>query len=264
MQSELKKLEKRNKTLKQLDEISSKEELVLIIHYSCESFYDRPEGQTPRVTSLAVRNFSSGQTASFSIHKVAELKGVAFIDIDSQYDVLEKEMLKEFFQYLAQHKNHIWVHWNMRDINYGFPALEHRFRVLKGKPEELDESRKFDLSRALVSIYGNKYMEHPRLIKLMGANHITTLDLLDGPGEAAAFEKKEFVKLHQSTLRKADVLANILGRVIDGSIKTNATWRDKNGAHPKIILEYIAKHWLFALITGVVGIAASVYSFYFK
>lgn len=73
----------------------------------------------------------------------------------------------------------------MRDINYGFPALEHRFRVLKGKSEELDESRKFDLSRALVAAFGNKYMGHPRLIKLMEANHITTLDLLDGPGEAA-------------------------------------------------------------------------------
>lgn len=263
MPSELKKLVKRKKALRQLDEISGKEEHVLIIHYSCESFYDRPDGQTPRVTSIAVRNFSSGQTASFSIHKVAEIKGVAFGDIDSQYDSLEKEMLKEFFQFLAQHKTYNWVHWNMRDINYGFPALEHRYRVLKGKPEELDESRKFDLPRALVAIYGNKYMSHPRLINLMEANHITTLDLLDGPGEAAAFESKEFVKLHQSTLRKVDVLANILGRVIDGSIKTNATWRDKHGVHPKIILEYIVKHWIFALITSAVGVASAIYVFFF-
>lgn len=263
MPSELKKLEKRKKALKQLDEISSKEEHVLIIHYSCESFYDRPEGQTPRVTSIAVRNFSSGQTASFSIHKVAELKGVAFADIGTQYDALEKEMLKEFFQFLTQHKTYDWVHWNMRDINYGFPALEHRFRILKGKPEELDESRKFDLSRALVAIYGNKYMGHPRLIKLMEANHITTLNLLDGPGEAVAFENKEFVKLHQSTLRKVDVLANILGRVIDGSIKTNATWRDKHGIHPEIIIEYITKHWVYVLITGIVSIGATIYSIFF-
>ncbi len=263
MPSELKKLERRNKTLKHFDELASREEHVLIIHYSCESFYDRPEGQTPRVTSIAVRNFASGQTSSFSIHKIAELEGVKFSDIDSQYDLLEKEMLNEFFQFLSQHQTHDWVHWNMRDINYGFPALEHRFRVLKGEPVKLDESRKFDLSRALVSVFGNKYIGHPRLIKLMEANHITTLDLLDGPGEAEAFEKKEFVKLHQSTLRKVDVLANIHGRVIDGSIKTNATWRDKHGFHPKIILEYISRHWVFALLTGVIGVGSAVFGIFF-
>lgn len=263
MSSELKKLAKRNKALKHLEELSSKEEHVLIIHYSCESFYDRPEGQTPRVTSIAVRNYASGQTSSFSIHKVAELKGVAFGDIDAEYDRLEKEMLKEFYHFMSQHKAHDWIHWNMRDINYGFPALEHRFKVLKGKPEELDESRKFDLARALVAIFGNKYIGHPRLVKLMEKNHITDRDLLDGPDEAEAFETKEFVKLHQSTLRKVDVLANILGRLLDGSIKTNATWRDRHGIHPKIILEYIAKHWVFVLITGLVGVSSAVYGFFF-
>lgn len=263
MSSELKKLAKRNKALKHLEEISSKEEHVLIIHYSCESFYDRPEGQTPRVTSIAVRNYASGQTSSFSIHKIAELKSVAFGDIDTEYDRLEKEMLKEFYQFMSQHKTYDWIHWNMRDINYGFPALEHRFKVLKGKPEELDESRKFDLARALVAIFGNKYIGHPRLVKLMEMNHITARDLLDGPGEAEAFETKEFVKLHQSTLRKVDVLANILSRLIDGSLKTNAMWRDRHGVHPKIVLEYIAKHWVFALVTGLIGVSSALYGFFF-
>jgi len=97
----------------------------------------------------------------------------------------------------------------------------------------------------------------------MEKNHITARDLLDGPGEAEAFETKEFVKLHQSTLRKVDVLANILGRLIDGSLKTNATWRDRHGVHPKIVLEYIAKHWVFALITSIIGVSSAVYGFFF-
>ena len=263
MLSELKKLERRRKAQKHLDDLSNREEHVLVVHYSCESFYDRPEGQTPRVTSIAVRNFSSGQTESFSIHKVAELENVAFTDIDREYDELEKKMLREFYEFMKRHKTYDWIHWNMRDINYGFPALEHRYRVLNGTPEELDESRKYDLSRALVSIFGNNYIGHPRLVKLMEKNHITALDLLDGPGEAAAFEKKEFVKLHQSTLRKVDVLANILGRVIDGSIKTNATWRDKHGIHPIIIFEYIAKHWVLSLFASIIGIGSGIYSVFF-
>ncbi len=35
---------------------------VQAIHYSCESFYDRPEGQSPRITSIAIRLLDSGQT----------------------------------------------------------------------------------------------------------------------------------------------------------------------------------------------------------
>lgn len=107
---------------------------------------------------------------------------MAFSDIDAEYDSLEKEMLEEFFQFMLEHRTYDWVHWNMRDINYGFPALEHRFKVLKGEPVELDESRKFDFSRALVSIFGNKYMGHPHLIKIIEENHITDRDLLDGTG----------------------------------------------------------------------------------
>lgn len=262
MASELKKLARRKKALKFIDEIADKEEHVLVVHYSCESFYDIDDGRTPRVTSIAVRNFASGHTESFSIHKIAELKGVKFDDIDKEYDKLEKEMLKDFFSFLGNHKSYTWVHWNMRDINYGFPALEHRYKVLKGKPEELDESKKFDLPRALVAIFGNKYIGHPRLVKLIEKNKITDLNSLDGASEAEAFNNKEYVKLHQSTLRKVDIMANILGRIIDGSLKTNATWSDQYGIHPKIVLEFIAKHWVTSLITGVVGVGSAIYGIF--
>ncbi len=49
-----------------------------VIHYSCESFYDRPNGASPRITSIAVRRLDSGQTLSFSIHQVAEERSIPF------------------------------------------------------------------------------------------------------------------------------------------------------------------------------------------
>jgi hypothetical protein len=85
MGSELKRLNRRKKAKLKLDELYERSETVLIIHYSCESFYDRPNGKTPRITSIAVRNLSSGQTESFSIHKVAELKNLPFEDIPQNY-----------------------------------------------------------------------------------------------------------------------------------------------------------------------------------
>jgi hypothetical protein len=171
----LHRLKKRKETLRRLRELDDKRDSVLIVHYSCESFYERPDGSTPRVTSIAARNLGSGQIESFSIHKVAELKGIAAPNIASQYNVLEKEMLDEFGAYLQAHAHCTWVHWNMRDINYGFQAIEHRHKVLGGvPPPRLPEERKFDLARALISVYGVGYAGHPRLESILSSTRSLT------------------------------------------------------------------------------------------
>lgn len=33
---------------------------VWVIHYSCESFYDRTDGRSPGITSIAVRKLDAG------------------------------------------------------------------------------------------------------------------------------------------------------------------------------------------------------------
>lgn len=261
MGKELNKLRARKEVRNRFDTINKRRDMCLIIHYSCESFYNIKDGRTPRVTSIAVRQFSSGQTISFSIHKSAELKGVAQADIARQYDDLEKEMLTEFFDYLRTKPDHTFVHWNMRDINYGFQAIEHRFRVLKGTPLAVSDDKKVDLARELIALYGVKYAPHGeygRLHSLMEMNHITAKDVLTGAGEAEAFENQEYVKLHQSTLRKVDVVANILDRDLDGSLKTKASWLDKHGFHPSAIVEWITQHWGYSAL-GIVGLFLSLY-----
>ncbi|MEB3182016.1 MAG: hypothetical protein VKL59_23715, partial [Nostocaceae cyanobacterium] len=138
---------------------------------------------------------------------------------------------------------------------YGFPALAHRYQVLGGKPVEIDESNLVDLSRLLINIYGVRYIEHPRLQKLMEKNKISVRDFLSGPDEATAFTNKEYVKLHQSTLRKVDVLANIIERTDNGSLKTNAKWKDMYGGYPGVIGEILKENWLVSIISFVSAIA---------
>jgi hypothetical protein len=87
---------------------------VWIIHYSCESFYDRLNGQSPRITSIAIRKLDSGQTRSFSIHQVAEQKKVAFEQIEQHYDLLELEMLNAFYDHVNSFQGMRYIHWNMR------------------------------------------------------------------------------------------------------------------------------------------------------
>lgn len=148
-----KRFNRRKEAKHQLSILSKDPNNVIIIHYSCESFYDRAGKGSPRITSIVVRNFQNAQTKSFSIHKYAEIQNVPFEDIDQKYNELEKKMLKEFYDYLESHREYKFVHWNMRDENYGFGAIAHRFKVLGGKPNSIHESNLFDLSRILVGYY---------------------------------------------------------------------------------------------------------------
>ncbi len=107
-------------------------EYTIVIHYSCESFYDRADGSSPRITSIAVYNIGSGQTNSFSIHQKAEIKKYSRNDIEKHYEELEKLMLDDFYDFVKLHEKYNWLHWNMRDINYGFQAIAHRYKVLGG------------------------------------------------------------------------------------------------------------------------------------
>jgi len=134
MTTELARVKKRSETRKKIESLNNNAEHVLLIHYSCESFYDIKDGKTPRITSIAVRNLETAQTESFSIHKIAERKGIGISDIPSQYDVLEKEMLTDYFEFIRCRQTLNFVHWNMRDGNYGFSAIEHRFQILGGDP----------------------------------------------------------------------------------------------------------------------------------
>lgn len=226
---------------------------VLLIHYSCESFYDIKEGRTPRVTSIAVRYLKSAQTKSFSIHKVAERIKVPIDKIHEHYDELEKEMLKEFFDFANSHKDYEWVHWNMRDINYGFEAIENRFRVLGHEPFSIQDDRKVDLARILIDRYGIDYAGHPRLHKLMLMNNISDKDFLSGDDEAKAFENRDFVKLHQSTLRKVDVIHGIINRAAEDTLKTKSSIIQIYGLSPQGIFELTKDHWLFALLLAALG-----------
>ncbi|MBE7686567.1 hypothetical protein LNJ05_12980 [Tenacibaculum finnmarkense genomovar ulcerans] len=225
----------------------------LIIHYSCESFYDIKEGRTPRITSIAVRYLNSAQTKSFSIHKIAELKNISFNDISENYDKLEKEMLSGFFKFAKEHKEFRWIHWNMRNINYGFEALIHRAEILGAKSFSILDDKKYDLARLISKKYGKNYSGHPRLPSILEMNEISAQNWLNGDEEAKAFDNKEFVRLHQSTLAKVDAMENIIKLTAQEDLKTKSKWKDIYGISPQGLFELAKDHWLYSLILIVIS-----------
>ena len=243
----------------QLTNINKNRKNVVVIHYSCESFYDRPDGTSPRITSIAVWNLSTSQTESFSIHQIAERNQISIEEIETHYDALETEMLKEFYDYVEKHKNYDWVHWNMRNINYGFAALEHRYKVLGGNPNEIHEFRRHDLSQLLFGLLGADYVEHPRMKSLVIMNSISDLNFLSGADEAKAFEDREYVKLHLSTLRKVNIISDIFDRAIGGTLRTQAKRKSIYGNYFVYYVERARENWFFVLF-GILGTIASIFS----
>jgi len=235
-----------------------------------------------------VRNLKSGQTKTWSIHKSAELldeveslrqmveanaplaadvqpvEGSASSakDVSEILSPLEFDMLKGYFSFIQDHSDSTYIHWNMRDDNYGFSALEHRFRVLGGTPVILQDNKKFDLARELITLFGKRYAPHTspsgrkgRLMSIIELNRIADTDALQGAEEASAFVKGEFIKLQQSTLRKVDVLANIFDRTHDKSLKTKSSFTDRYGVHPIAILEVARNN---PILLGLIFLAAVI------
>ncbi|VDH09848.1 Uncharacterised protein [Lactiplantibacillus plantarum] len=97
---------------KQLKDIERYKDRYLIIHYACESFFST-QGRSPHITAIAIKDIASNQTKLFAIHQIAETQHIDFHAIQSDYDNLEKEMLKEFFAFVKQNISKTWIHWNM-------------------------------------------------------------------------------------------------------------------------------------------------------
>ena len=232
-----------------------------VIHYSCESFNDRPDGQSPRVTSIAVLDLASEQVTSFSIHLVAERKGVPFHNIQNNYDSLERTMLAEFFGHLKSYQDRRYLHWNMRDVGYGFKAIEHRFLKLGGCQDGLyiiENSKKLDLARILKDIYGDDYVGHPRMENLLAKNSKTPRAFLTGSEEASAFDNCEYFKLHQSTLGKVHAFADIARLAHEDNLKTNATWWEMHGGGLRETSSWLSEHPKFTASCGLASIASLI------
>lgn len=231
---------------------------VRVIHYSSESFDNRENGKSPRVTSIAIRRLDNGQTDSFSIHAVAEERGVDLAAIANDYDSLEKEMLERFYVYIATDREAEYLHWNMRDANYGFSALAHRLRVLHGAPGDVPGHKRHDLARILQDLYGTEYIAHPRLEQLTKKNEITSTRFLTGKQEAEAFDRGDYVALHQSTLRKVDIIADIADRANGNTLLTNSNWWTMNGGSLRGALNWVATNAIVLLVISLASLAVGV------
>lgn len=254
-----KRLTERQEGIDLFNELVQNNVKTLVIHYSCESFVTA-HGRTPRVTSISIRNIKNAQTTSFSIHLQAQISGKNVKNLsDNDYDLLENEMLTHFYEFVEKHNTYKWVHWNMRNANYGFEAIKNRYRILGGTPKEIDDDLKYDLPDILCKIYTKKYeidKPHGKLLNLVKRNKITDRNVLTGKDEAEAFDEEKYLELHMSTLRKVDIMANIINQVKKGELKVNSNIKDIYGLSLPGIFEMIKQSWILIALLSLMGYVA--------
>lgn len=249
------RLIERQEGIDELNELVRDKNNTLIIHYSCESFVTN-HGNTPRITSISIRNLKTAQTKSFSIHLQAQFNKLTLQSLkNDDYDKLERELLDEYFSFLGRHKTHRWAHWNMRDTNYGFEAINNRYRILGGTPIEIDDDRKYDLPRIIGKIYSYRYEKNRpkgRLLNLADRNNITTLEALTGKDEADAFENHKYLELHRSTLRKVDIIETIIYKIINRELKVNSSSKEIYGLSISGLYEITKNNWILFIVWSII------------
>jgi len=190
-----------------------------LIHYSCQSLYDDCGGLSPRITSIAVTHFASEQTVSFSTHSIAEELGVPREEVRNRFNEIELCLLREFNAFVRERRDRYWVHWNMRNLAYGFEHLEHRYKALGGRdPSVVPVEHRVNLNDMLSDRYGADYATHPKLKSLMELNGGIHRFFLTGQQEVDAFENNEFIKMHSSTLSKVGFFYKVIRRMLAGHL----------------------------------------------
>jgi hypothetical protein len=257
------RIEDRKKGKDSILELKKKNKKTLIIHYSCESFFNT-NGRSPRITSICVKNRGNNITKTFSIHLQAQFHNKELCCLTNEdYDYLEKSMLKDFANFLKRHQTYNWVHWNMRDSSFGFEAISNRYRILGGHLKEIEDQFKFDLPEILGLLYTYDFEDHKpsgQLLNLAKRNKISDRDALLGKEEANCFESKDYLKLHMSTCRKVEIIDRILTLEENNHLKVKSNLIKKYGLTPTGIFEMINNHWLlfciWSFILFIIGIIA--------
>lgn len=230
-----------------------------IVHYSCQNLNDDNEGLSPRVTSIAILHLGTGQVVSFSTHTVAEELGYGRDKVQERFDEIEQALLEKFFDFVKDRRAQTWVHWNMRNITYGFEHIEHRYRTLsKREPPTIPVEQRINLSDMLGSRFGADYAVDPKMLHLMDMNGGRHRHFLTGGEEVDAFKAREFIRMHQSTLSKVEFFRMVIDLVQRGKLNTGS-----NGFLNRAD-RLMESRWArtTALVSSIVGIPASVVGMY--
>ena len=179
-----------SRSVAQIKQIRQSPEFVRSIHYSCESWYtvkDRPVA----ISCISVGTFTDRGVFSFSQSDFKERS--------------EEVLLEKFYEHIRSIPDAIFVHWNMNSSDFGFEAINNRWRFLTGKepPYRIPVDRVVDLDELLGDTFGSGYIDHPKFSSILLLNSFTKRFILTGKEESEKFTAGDHGDIKRSTTEKA-------------------------------------------------------------
>jgi len=184
-----------------------------IIHYSCGEFLANNAGPPP-VFNIAVQEPVGGNITSFGTsHRENEL-----------------DELARFSDYVAKHKDAFYLHFNMRDDQYGFEAIARRHRELAKKtdasckPHVPPIKNRIDLKALFQRKYGDNFVEHKRFNEILRLNgydddHVERMFPTPVKSWLAFDAANQWETLRRSDSDKVRGLRKLLRQERDGQLK---------------------------------------------
>lgn len=234
-----------------LKEVFAQPRAVFAIHYACESFY-ASHGASQRIVAIVVRPFDSGQITSFAIEKIAEARGIFPAHIALHRGALERELLATFAAFVARQSDARFVHWNMRDNQFGFSALQHRARIVGAASHTIAERDRVDLAQLLLDVYGDAYVsDRAKLEALARLNGLATSDFLRGGEEAQAVRDGRWRDVHASTRTKVRLIAEIARKAHEKTLTTEASVVARFGGPVRLVWDQIRANPMISVVSGL-------------
>ncbi len=199
------------RNIKKITEDPSK---VFFIHYSESSTYDDDDygNISPIITSIVIKSLDGQIDKQYAIHLEADKADIPKDQIQDSYRELEFRILKLYNDFVKRHLDCFWIHWDMKNIHFGFEAIKHRyekiFETLDGYCE-IPNNKKKNLRTIIEGMYGDNFVTGSDPLKsllLCNSNNIEDSTYLSRENESSQFENKNFIAVMKSVDIKVEFI----------------------------------------------------------
>jgi len=232
---------------------------VLFIHYSQSRTFDEDDygNISPIITAIVIKSLDSQIDKQFAIHFEADKADIPIDEIQDSYRELELRILKSFNEFVQRYNDCIWIHWDMKNIHFGFEAIKHRFEKIFGDLNNYNEipiNNKKNLRNILEGMYGENFVSGSdslnSLLKCNSGNIDNNMYLNSGV-ESSEFENKHFENIIRSVDLKVDFIKSSTNKLINKKLKVT------NRNNYAIFLDVVT-HPIFAFIGWIATISGLI------
>ena len=240
--------------LKKITEDSSK---VLFIHYSASRTFDDDDygNISPIITSIVIKSLDGQIDKQFAIHLEADKAHIPKDQIQDSYRELELRILKLYNNFAKRHLDCYWIHWDMKNIHFGFEAIKHRYeKIFEDLSDYCDipSNKKKNLRSIIEGMYGEGFVNGADMI--CNSNNVEDSTFLSIDDESSQFESKNFFAVIKSVDLKVDFIKKATNKLIQKKLivsnKNNYAVFIDVVNHP--IFTFIG--WLATVVGLIVGL----------